>query len=365
MQALADKEGGAVRIAPWDYRYYAEKVRTARYDLDMNDVKAYLQLDKLREAMFWVARQLYGLSFTRVDDAPVYHADVTVYAVASKDGSHVGLWYFDPYARDGKTSGAWMSAYRPQEKLAGTISAIVSNNLNFVKAAPGAAVLVSWDDAVTMFHEFGHALHALCSNVTYPSLSGTSVARDYVEFPSQLHENWLATPEVLGRFLVDEDGRPIPSELVEKIQRARAFNQGFAVTEYLSAAILDMKLHLAPAPPTDLAAFERDELARLDMPSEVVMRHRTPQFGQVFSGDGYSAGYYSYLWAEVLDHDAFEAFKEAGGPFDTAVAERLLRAVMSAGNTVDPADAYRAFRGRGPEVSAYLRARGFEASAPV
>jgi peptidyl-dipeptidase Dcp len=258
-----------------------------------------------------------------------------------------------------------MSAYRPQEKLAGTISAIVSNNLNFVKAAPGAAVLVSWDDAVTMFHEFGHALHALCSNVTYPSLSGTSVARDYVEFPSQLHENWLATPEVLGRFLVDEDGRPIPSELVEKIQRARAFNQGFAVTEYLSAAILDMKLHLAPAPPTDLAAFERDELARLDMPSEVVMRHRTPQFGHVFSGDGYSAGYYSYLWAEVLDHDAFEAFKEAGGPFDTAVAERLLRAVMSAGNTVDPADAYRAFRGRGPEVSAYLRARGFEASAPV
>jgi len=359
MQAIADKEGATFTIAPWDYRYYAEKVRHAKYDLDMNEVRSYLELDKLREGMFWVAGQLYDLRFTKVSAVPVYHPDVDVYEVTRDGGAQVGLWYFDPYAREGKSSGAWMTSYRAQEKLDGAVLAIVSNNANFVKPKPGEPVRISWDDAVTLFHEFGHALHGLCSNVTYGSLSGTSVPRDYVEFPSQLNENWLSTSEVLGRFAVDESGRAIPEALVQKIARGRTFNQGFAVTEYLSAAILDMKLHLAAVPPADPGAFEREELARLGMPAEVVMRHRTPQFAHVFSGDAYSAGYYSYLWAEVLDHDAFEAFVEAGGPYDKSTAKRLHDRVISVGNTVDAATGYRAFRGRDPEVAAYLRARGF------
>ncbi len=362
MQAIADKERANLTIAPWDYRYYAEKVRRARYDLDMTDVKAYLELDRLREGMFWVAGQLYDFRFARVSDVPVYHPDMSVYDVTDGGGRHVGLFYLDPYARDGKSSGAWMTTYRAQERLDWPVAAIVSNNANFVKPKAGEPVLISWTDALTMFHEFGHALHALCSNVTYPSLSGTSVPRDYVEFPSQLSENWLATPEVLGRFAVDESGRPIPKELVEKLERSKSFNQGFTVTEYLSAAILDMKLHLSAIPPGDPHAFEREELARLGMPSEVVMRHRIPQFAHVFSSDAYSAGYYSYLWSEVLEHDAFDAFKEVGSPCDKAVARRLYDTVMSVGNTVDPASGYRAFRGRDPDVSAYLRSKGFPVS---
>ena len=362
MQTVADKEHAKLKIAPWDYRYYAEKVRKAKYDLDMNEVKLYLQLDKLREGMFWAAGQLYGFTFTKVPATaavPVYQEDITVYEVKDEGGKHVGLWYFDPYARTGKNSGAWMNSYRSQERFDRPIDAIVSNNANFVKPKPGEPVLISWDDAVTMFHEFGHALHGLNSNVTYPSLSGTSVPRDYVEFPSQLNENWLSTPEVLSRFAVDVNGHSIPKALVDKIEKARTFNQGFAVTEYLSAAIIDMKLHLAGDTPIDPDAFERDELGKLGMPAEVVMRHRTPQFGHVFSGDGYSAGYYSYLWSEVLDHDAFEAFQQAGGPYDKAVAKRLRDTVMSVGNTVDPQAAYQSFRGRGPEVAAYLRSKGF------
>ena len=327
----------------------------------MNEVRAYLQLDRLREGMFWVAGQIYGLCFTEANGVPVYHPDMSVYQVTDGAGRHVGLWYFDPYAREGKTSGAWMTTYRHQERLDGPVAAIVSNNANFVKPKPGEPVLISWADAVTMFHEFGHALHALCSDVTYPSLSGTSVPRDYVEFPSQLNENWLTTAEVLGRFAVDRGGRPIPADLVEKIERSGTFNQGFTVTEYLSAAILDMKLHLATAPPSDPRAFEREEFSAIGMPSEVVMRHRIPQFAHVFSSDAYSAGYYSYLWSEVLAHDAFDAFREAGGPCDKAVAKRLYETVMSVGNTVDPASGYRAFRGRGPDVSAYLRSKGFPA----
>ncbi len=359
MQAVADKEHAKIKIAPWDYRYYAEKVRKAKYALDMNEVKNYLQLDKLREGMFWVAGELYGFTFTKVEGVPVFQEDMTVYEVKDGAGQHVGLWYFDPYARAGKSSGAWMTEYRAQERFEHAIAPIVSNNANFVKPKPGEPVLISWDDAVTMFHEFGHALHGLNSNVTYPSLAGTSVFRDYVEFPSQLNENWLSTPEVLSRFAVNVDGKPLPKELLQKIRKASTFNQGFAVVEYLSAAILDMKLHVAGDTPIDPAAFERDELQKLGMPSEVVMRHRTPQFAHIFSGEGYSAGYYSYLWSEVLDHDAFEAFTEATGPYDKAVAKRLRDDVMSVGNTVDPSEGYKAFRGRDPEVFGYLRAKGF------
>jgi peptidyl-dipeptidase Dcp len=362
MQALADKEGAKLKIAPWDYRYYAEKVRAARYDLDMNTVKPYLQLDKLREGMHWAAGQLYGFEFTPVTNVPVQHPDVKVWEV-KRGGQHIGLWYFDPYARTGKRSGAWMNAYRAQEKFDGKVTTIVSNNANFVKGAPGQPVLVSWDDAVTMFHEFGHALHGLNSDVVYPTVSGTRVARDYVEFPSQLNENWLPTPEVLNKFAVlYQTGKPIPPALVAKIKKAHTFRQGFDVTEYLSSALIDMKLHLAGDADIDPDAFEREELKKLGMPAELPMRHRTPQFGHIFAGDGYSAGYYSYLWSEVLDHDAFEAFEEAGGPYDKTVAKRLHDKIMSVGNTVDPADQYRAFRGRDPDVKAYLRDKGFPTS---
>ena len=361
MQALAKKEGADIKIEPWDYRYYAEKVRKDRYDLDQNEVKQYLQLDKLREGMFWVAGELFNFNFTPVTNVAVYHPDVRVWEVKNKTtGKHIGLWYFDPFAREGKSSGAWMNAYRNQERVDGSITTIVSNNSNFVKGKPGEPVLISWDDATTLFHEFGHALHGLSSNVTYPSLSGTSVATDYVEFPSQILERWISTPEVLQKFAVHyQTGKPIPQNLVDRIERASAFNQGFATVEYLSSALVDMKMHLAGAQKIDPDAFERNTLAELGMPSELVMRHRTPQFGHVFSGDGYSAGYYSYIWSDVISADAYDAFVEAGGPYDKAVAERLRKYVFSVGNTIDPADAYRAFRGRDPKIEALMRKRGF------
>jgi peptidyl-dipeptidase Dcp len=364
MQAIADKEGATIKIEPWDYRYYAEKVRKAKYDLDQNEVKPYLQLEKLREGMFWVAGQLFGFTFTSVDGVPVYNPDMRVFKVTDPSGKVVGLWYFDPYARPGKQSGAWMNAYRNQERFEREIATIVSNNTNFVKGKPGEPILISWDDATALFHEFGHALHGLNSNVTYPSLSGTNVARDYVEFPSQLLEHWLSTPEVLNRFAVHyQTGKPIPPELVKKIERASRFRQGFDTVEYLASALVDMKLHLAGDQTIDPHAFERDTLQALGMPSEIVMRHRTPQFGHVFSGDGYSAGYYSYLWSDTLSADAWEAFTEAGGPYDKAVAKRLRDDVFSAGNTVDPAEAYRVFRGRDPGIAALMRKRGFPVPA--
>ncbi len=361
MQSLAKKEGADIKIEPWDYRYYAEKVRKDRYDLDQNEVKQYLQLDKLREGMFWVAGELFNFNFTPVTNVAVYHPDVRVWEVKNKTtGKHIGLWYFDPFAREGKSSGAWMNAYRNQERVDGSITTIVSNNSNFVKGKPGEPVLISWDDATTLFHEFGHALHGLSSNVTYPSLSGTSVATDYVEFPSQILERWISTPEVLQKFAVHyQTGKPIPQNLVDRIERASAFNQGFATVEYLSSALVDMKMHLAGAQKIDPDAFERNTLAELGMPSELVMRHRTPQFGHVFSGDGYSAGYYSYIWSDVISADAYDAFVEAGSPYDKAVAERLRKYVFSVGNTIDPADAYRAFRGRDPKIEALMRKRGF------
>jgi peptidyl-dipeptidase Dcp len=365
MQALADKEGAKIKIEPWDYRYYMEKVRKAKYDLDQNEIKPYLQLEKLREGIFWVAGELFNFNFTPVTNVPVAHPDVRVWEVTDKTSKkHIGLWYFDPYARAGKRSGAWMNAYRPQERVNSEITTIVSNNSNFVKGKPGEPVLISWDDASTMFHEFGHALHGLSSNVTYPLLSGTSVARDYVEFPSQLLEHWLSTPEVLQRFALHyQTGKPIPQELVDKIKRSATFNQGFTTVEYLSAALIDMKLHLAGDRKIDPDAFERETLAQLGMPKEIVMRHRMPQFLHVFSSDGYSAGYYSYLWSDVLTADAFGAFVEGKGPYDRAVAERLRKYIFSVGNTVDPAEGYRAFRGRDPKIDALMKKRGFVAKS--
>lgn len=361
MQALADKEGPKITIEPWDYRYYAEKVRKAKYDLDQSEIQPYLQLDKMREGMFWVAGELFGFTFTMLDGIPVYHPDVTVYEVKDKKtGKHVGLWYFDPYAREGKQSGAWMNAYREQQKFGGNVTTIVSNNSNFMKGKPGEPLLVSWDDAVTLFHEFGHALHGLSSNVTYQSLSGTNVARDYVEFPSQLLEHWLMTPEVLNRFALHyQTGKPIPQELVDKIKKASTFNQGFDTVEFLASALIDMKLHLAGDVKIDPDKFERETLEALGMPKQIVMRHRTPQFGHVFSSDGYSAGYYSYLWSDVLTADAYTAFTEAGGPYDRKVGARLVEYVFSKGNSVDPAEGYRMFRGRDPRIEALMKKRGF------
>jgi peptidyl-dipeptidase Dcp len=290
---------------------------------------------------------------------PVYHPDVRVWEVTDRNGNLVGLWYFDPYARKGKRSGAWMNAYRSQERFDADIKTIVSNNSNFVKGKPGEPVLISWEDASTLFHEFGHALHGLSSNVNYPSLAGTSVARDYVEFPSQLLEHWLLTPEILNKYALHyETGKPIPRELVAKIEAADKFNQGFDTVEYLSSALIDMKLHLAGDVTIDPDKLERDTLTALGMPSEIVMRHRTPQFNHVFSGDGYSAGYYSYLWSDTITADAFEAFTGAGGPWDKSVGARL-KTLLSLGNTVDPADAYRTFRGRDPGIGALMRKRGF------
>ncbi|HQU81868.1 MAG TPA: M3 family metallopeptidase [Pyrinomonadaceae bacterium] len=361
MQKLADKEGKGIKIEPWDYRYYMEKVRKAKFDLDQNEIKPYLQLEKLREGMFWVAGELFNFKFTPVSNVPVYHPDVKVWEVTDKtSGKHIGLWYFDPYARDGKRSGAWMNAYRSQERLDSDVTTIVSNNANFVKGKPGEPVLISWDDAETLFHEFGHALHGLSSNVTYPSLSGTNVARDYVEFPSQLLEHWVSTPEVLQKFALHyQTGKPIPQALVDKIEKTSTFNQGFATVEYLASALVDMKLHLAGSQKIDPDKFEKDTLAELGMPKELVMRHRTPQFGHVFAGDGYSAGYYSYLWSDVLNADAFSAFTEAKGPYDKKVAASLVKNIFSVGNTIDPAEAYRKFRGRDPQVSALMKKRGF------
>ncbi len=357
MQAMAEKDGANISIEPWDYRYYAEKVRKARFDVDDNAVTPYLQLEKLREAMFWVAGELLGLRFSRAEGVPVYHPDVRVWEVRNETGKHVALFYFDPYAREGKRSGAWMNAYRNQERFDGEVTTLVSNNCNFVKGKPGEPVLVSWSDAITLFHEFGHALHGISSSVKYPSLSGTNVDRDYVEFPSQLLEQWLPTQEVLNRFARHwKTDQPIPRELVAKIERAAMFNKGFDNVEYLSSALVDMRMHLEPAKARDIDAFERETLVALGMPKQMVMRHRLTQFGHLFSGDSYSAGYYSYLWADTLSADAFEAFTEA-------VAGRLRTHVFSVGNTVDPAEGYRAFRGRDAKIDALMRRRGFGAPA--
>ena len=359
MQAVADREGANIKIEPWDYRYYSEKVRKEKYDLDLNEVKPYMQMEKLREGMMWAAGEVYGFSFKPVTNVPTFHPDVRVFEVL-RDGKHVGLWYFDPFAREGKRSGAWMTAYRIQQNMGEFITPIVSNNSNFVKGKEGEAVLISWDDAVTMFHEFGHALHGLSSQCEYPSQAGTSVARDYVEFPSQINEHWLMTPEILERFAVHhETGKPMPKELVAKIKKAATFNQGFSTVEYLASALIDMKLHLAGNVTIDPDKFEREELEKIGMPKEICMRHRTPQFNHIFADDGYSAGYYSYLWSDALTADAAEVFEEAGSYYDPAASKSLYDNIFSVGDTIDPAEGFRRFRGRDVDTKALLRKRGF------
>ena len=359
MQKIADDEGANITIEPWDYRYYAEKVRKEKYDLDLNEVKPYMQLEKLREAMMWAAGELFGMQFKQVDGLPVFHPDVRVWEVTDQAGDHIGLWYLDPYAREGKRSGAWMNAYRSQENMGEKITPIVSNNSNFVKAADYEVTLISWDDAVTLFHEFGHALHGLNSRVQYRSQAGTGVARDYVEFPSQLMEHWLDTPEVLSKYCVHyETGKPLPQDLIEKIKKASTFNAGFNTVEYLASALVDMKLHTTTTP-IDPDAFEKQALEEIGMPKELPMRHRTPHFSHLFSSDSYSAGYYSYLWSDALTADAAELFDEAGSYYDKDIAKKLHDHVMSVGDTIDPADGFRAFRGRNVDTGALLRKRGF------
>lgn len=373
MQAFADRQARAAKlakfvIAPWDYRYYADRVRRAKYDLDSDEVKHYLQLDKLREAMFMVAGELFGFDFTPLPadaQVPVFHADVRVWEVKDRSsGRVVGLWYLDPFARPGKRSGAWATSYRGHTTVDDP-RVLAANNSNFLKAAPGEAVLVSWDDAETFFHEFGHALHALASSVDYPTLNGG--VRDYTEFQSQLLERWLFTDRVIEKYLVhDRTGAPMPKALVAKIARAANFNQGFATAEYLASALIDLKLHTADPEGLDPDKFERDTLAALGMPDAVVMRHRTPHFGHIFAGEGYAAGYYGYMWADVLTADAAEAFVRApGGFYDPTLAQALVTNLFAPRNAVDPADAYRAFRGRDPEVAALLRDRGFPAPKPA
>ena len=362
MQKIADDAGADITIAPWDYRYYAEKVRQDKYSLDSDEVKQYLQLDKLRDAMFYVAGELFNFSFAPVPEGsvPVFHEDVTVWDVTDKTtGDHIGLWYLDPFARKGKRSGAWATTYRSHTTFDGKKNVLSSNNSNFIKGAPGEPVLISWDDATTYFHEFGHALHFLASNVAYPTLNGG--VRDYTEFQSQLLERWLSTDAVIDNYLVHhETGEPIPAELVAKIKAAATFNQGFSTTEYLASALVDMRYHTTDPKDIDPDSFERETLTELGMPSELVMRHRSPHFGHIFSGEGYSAGYYGYMWADVLTSDASEAFAESpGGFYDEGVAAKLVEHLFAPRNAIDPADAYRAFRGRDADIAPLMRDRGF------
>ncbi|WP_462152969.1 M3 family metallopeptidase [Pseudoalteromonas xiamenensis] len=362
MQAIADKEGANIKIEPWDYRFYSEKVRKDKYDLDSNEVKQYLQLDKLREAMFYVAGRLFNIEFTEVPagKVPVFHEDVKVWEVKDKTtGKHIGLWYLDPFARKGKRSGAWATTYRSYTTFDGETNVLSSNNSNFVKGAEGKPTLISWSDAETYFHEFGHALHFLSADVVYPT--SHSGVRDYTEFQSQLLERWLLTDEVISQFLVHhETGKPMPAELVQKIKNSATFNQGFGTTEYMASAIMDLLYHTTDPAKIEPQKFEKEQLTKLGMPSEVVMRHRSTHFGHIFSGEGYSAGYYGYLWAEVLTSDAAEAFASApGGFYDKDVSARLVKYLFSVRNAMDPAEAYRLFRGRDAEVNALMRDRGF------
>lgn len=362
MQALANKSGDNITIEPWDYLYYGEKVRKAKYDLDSNEVKAYLQLDKLTDAMFYVAGRLFNFNFKALPEGqvPVFHSDVKVWEVTDKStGKHIGLWYLDPFARKGKRSGAWATSYRSHETFDGKKTVLSSNNSNFIKGAEGEPVLVSWSDAETFFHEFGHALHALASNVAYPTLNGG--VRDYTEFQSQLLERWLSTDEVTKKYLVHyKTGNAIPESLLKKIKSAATFNQGYKTTEYLASALIDMKVHVADPNNFDAKTFEKVELGKLKMPKELVMRHRMPHFGHIFSGESYSAGYYGYMWADVLTSDAAEAFVDSpGGFYDDSVAKKLVDHLFAPRNAVDPADAYRAFRGRDADAQALMRDRGF------
>jgi peptidyl-dipeptidase Dcp len=347
LQKLVAEEGGNFDLAPWDWRYYAEKLRKARYDLDESEIKPYFQLDRMIEAAFATAGKLFGLSFTPAD-VPLYHPDARAWRVTDTGGAEVGLFIGDYFARSSKHSGAWMTSLRDQEKLTGTVTPVILNICNFSKPAKGEPALLSFDDARTLFHEFGHALHGLLSNVTYPLLSGTAVSSDFVELPSQLYEHWLEVPEILQTYARHaRTGEPMPKPLLDKLLKTRTFGQGFATVEYTACALLDLDIHaLAKPEALDVDRFEREALERIEMPAEIAMRHRLPHFQHLFSGGGYAAGYYSYMWSEVLDADAFEAFEETGDPFDAETAQRLHDFIYSAGNLRDPAEAYVAFRGR-------------------
>ncbi|MHA6248745.1 M3 family metallopeptidase [Pontibacter sp. CAU 1760] len=368
MQAVANASGKKIPISPWDYRYYAEKVRKQKYDLDSDEVKQYLQLDNLTQALFFTAGELFNFAFTPVPEGsvPVFHEDVKVWEVKDKTtGQHIGLWYLDPFARQGKRSGAWATTYRSHTTFNGKETVLSSNNSNFIKPAPGEPVLVSWDDATTFFHEFGHALHFLASNVKYPTLN--SGVRDYTEFHSQLLERWLSTDKVINQFLKHhKTGEVMPASLIAKIKNASTFNQGFATTEFLASALMDMKFHTVDPEGMDADKFERETLEALNMPKEIVMRHRSPHFGHVFSGEGYATGYYGYLWADVLTSDAAEAFEEApGGFYDKEVAAKLVKYLFAPRNSMDPAEAYRKFRGRDAKIDALMRDRGFPVPKPT
>ncbi|WP_134499404.1 M3 family metallopeptidase [Microvirga pakistanensis] len=363
LQALAQSQGDNIVIEPWDWRFYADQVRMARHNLDEATIKPYFQLDRIIEAAFETARRLFGLSFQELEDFPKYHPDIRAWQVLDSQGAHVGIFIGDYFARSSKRSGAWMSAFRSQERLTGDVRPVIVNVMNFAKAGAGEPSLLSFDDARTLFHEFGHGLHGLLSDVTYPLLAGTAVSTDFVELPSQLYEHWLSQPDILRRYAThSRTGEPIPEELLERLMAARNFNQGFATVEYLASAFVDLELHRRKdVTGLDISAFEKETLEKIGMPREIIMRHRTPHFTHVFAGDGYSSGYYSYLWSEVLDADAFTAFEETGDAFNGEMAEKLKRFIYSAGNLRDPAEAYTAFRGRLPTADALLAKRGLAA----
>jgi peptidyl-dipeptidase Dcp len=365
LQELVAEDGGNFKLAPWDWRYYVEKLRQRRCDFDEAAIKPYLNLDRIVEAAFYTAQRLFGLSFVPRPDVPAWHADVRVWEVRGEGGNKIGLFFGDYFARPSKHSGAWMTSLRDQEKLAGDVTPLIVNVCNFAKAADGEPTLLSFDDARTLFHEFGHALHGLLSAVNYPKISGTNVATDFVELPSQLYEHWLQQPEVLRRFALHyQTGEPMPEQLLQRLLAARNFNMGCNTLEYIASAVVDLEFHSLPSPgDIDSNAFEKQALDRIGMPAEIVMRHRPPHFGHIFSGGGYAAAYYSYMWSEVLDADAFAAFEEAGDIFDPATAKRLREAIYGAGGAQDPADAYKAFRGRLPSANALLRKRGFAPAA--
>jgi len=360
LQELIAEEGGNFALAAWDWRYYAEKLRQRRANFDDAAIKPYLALDNMIDAAFDVARRLFGLTFNERKDVPVWHPDVRVWEVKDANGRHKALFYGDYFARPSKRSGAWMTSLRDQERLDGDIYPVILNIMNFARGAENQPCLLSPDDARTLFHEFGHALHGMLSNVTYPSLSGTSVFTDFVELPSQLYEHWQEQPQVLQKFACHyQTNEPLPEDLLKRFLAARKFNQGFATVEFVSSALLDLEFHTQPASSiADVHAFEKRELEKIGMPAEIAMRHRPQQFGHIFSGDHYAAGYYSYMWSEVMDADAFGAFEEAGDIFDPEVAKRLHDDIYSSGGSRDPEEAYIAFRGRKPEPDALLRGRG-------
>jgi peptidyl-dipeptidase Dcp len=360
MQAIANRQRAGITIEPWDYNFYAEQVRRSRYNLDQNELRSYFELNNMVRGAFYMANQLYGLSFNEITgQVPVFHPQVRVFEVTDRDGSYQGLFYLDNFARAGKRSGAWAQGYQGHETFTGTtVTPITSNNNNFVQGAPGQPVLISLDDAQTLFHEFGHALHGLVSEVNYPGLAGTP--RDYVEYPSQVHEHWVLTRPILDQFALHyQTNQPMPQALVDRVNNAATFNQGYTTVEYLSSALVDMAMHNRATPVTDVDAFERETLASINMPRELAMRHRLPQFGHLFSSDAYSAGYYSYLWSEVMDADTWEMFEASGNVFDPTAAAGMRNIILAPGNTTDRAEAYRQFRGRDPDVNALLRTRGF------